>query len=1108
VRLDIVSSVVEFRILGPLEVVNGGQVLRLAGARPPAILAILLLHANRPVTVEQLAGAWPNPPAALGSNVRTHIAALRRAFASAGEPTSRLTTVPAGYQIEARPGELDLISFESLVEEGEKTLAEGDHVTAEDRFGRALRLWRGAALEGLAGGPLLDAEVARLAERRLRTVERWADAAFAIGEYQRVADELAQLVRSEPLREQLWARLMLALYRSGRQADALAAYQRLYKLLDKDLGVQPSQALQELHRRILGADPMLENAPRQAAAAVAAPVPVRQLPPDIAHFTGRDTELAWLENVRHDLLEGRPTAVVISAIAGTAGVGKTALAVHWAHKIAKDFPDGQLYVNLRGYDPAEPLSPLPVLDGFLRELGVDPRSIPPSLEERSALFRSTLAGRRMLVLLDNARSADQVRPLLPGTAGCLVLVTSRDDMAGLVARNGAHRLALDRLPVPAAVELLRRVIGTEVVDAEPAAAAELARRCAGLPLALRVAATLAARRAGSPLAAVSVELEDPAQRLEALGLPQDPASAIREVISWSYRQLPDVAARLFRLLGLHPGPDIGIQSAAKLADTGPRRARRLLEQLSDAHLIEPTTTGRYHMHDLLRAYARERAVAEETEPDRHAAAERLYGHYLRAVDAAAKLLYPQMLRLPAADSSTTTDMAVEGEQTDSGVAFTDAAEAINWLDSERSNLVAAATSAASGGPRAAAWRLADALRGYFFLRMFAWDWLTVARAGLVAAQTDGDRQGQAALHLSLATYYWAQSRPQETIDHCALAHELAHAAGWVDGQAAALGTLASAHRLEGRLKLAAEYLNRTVVLQERTGRAGGRAASHLNLGTVCMELGRLADALHHDEQALVLYRKIGSYSGESNALACVGELHHLLGRSADALNELRLALSLLQEIGDRNNEAETLRCLAAVYRDTGQLATALDTAQRAAARARNTGHRRLEADVLNTLGTILRRLGHLPRSIERHDEALLLASDAASPYSETESLLGLASAYRGVDRYDEALSYADKALGMARSGGFRALEGQALTELSAIHYATGELKETREYGRRALAVHQETGHRLGEARTLLLLGHSADHVEESTVQLRDAHALFAAIGVPEAEEEGVLLRPA
>ncbi|HEY3872595.1 MAG TPA: BTAD domain-containing putative transcriptional regulator, partial [Actinocrinis sp.] len=610
---------------------------------------------------------------------------------------------------------------------------------------------------------------------------------------------------------------MLALARAGRQAEALEAYQRARRTLVDELGIEPGPQLRRLQERVLAGDEELaapagegrETASAVAAAAPAAPVP-RQLPAAVRHFTGRQAELDALTR-----LAGEPGpadaaggAVVISAIRGTAGVGKTALAVHWARAAADRFPDGQLYVDLRGYDAELPLPATVALAGFLRALGVPGPEIGPDEQQRAAQYRSLLAGRRMLVLLDNAHDAEQVRPLLPGADGCVALVTSRDSLAGLVVRDGAVRLDLDTLPPTEAVALLQTLIGPRA-DAAPEAARTLAGQCCGLPLALRIAAELAVTRPDDALDALVGELADRGRRLDLLDAGGDPRAAVRPVLSWSYRHLEPGAARAFRLAGLHPGPDLERHAAAALDGTDAQQADRLLGRLAQAHLIQADGgAARYTMHDLLRAYARELAAAEPDELQPRAALTRLFDLYLHAAVAAMAVLYPaEADRLPHA----------EPPPAGTAVPMPDEAAARAWLEVELPNLVAAVRHAAGHGWPTHATRLALTLFRHLDISGRLPEAAYIHEYARRAADETGDAQAQAAASSNLGVLEWRRGRYKAAADHFLQALASSRASGDRDGQIRALGNLGLADLLGERYQQAAERLDRALALFRERG---------------------------------------------------------------------------------------------------------------------------------------------------------------------------------------------------------------------------------------------------------------------------------------------------
>jgi tetratricopeptide (TPR) repeat protein len=654
----------------------------------------------------------------------------------------------------------------------------------------------------------------------------------------------------------------------------------------------------------------------------------RQLPVAVACFTGRHAELAALTGLLASHPEVRPLAVVISAIGGTAGVGKTALAVQWAHQAAGRFPDGQLYVNLRGYDPGEPVAAADALAGFLRALGVPGQEIPHAVEDRARLYRSRLAGRQMLIVADNARDEEQVRPLLPASLGSLVLVTSRSQLGGLAAAEGARLISLDVLTHGEAVQLLAARLGTARAAAEPAAVDQIAGLCACLPLALAVAAARAAARPGFALAALAAELADAADRLDALDA-GDPGSSVRAVFSWSYRQLTPDAARIFRLLGIHPGPDISIPAAASLAGTTEADARRLLRELARAHMIAEHVPGRYAFHDLLRAYAAEQAHAHDNQNDRDAAVGRVLDHYLHTAARAALLLNPakELVALPPPRPG-----AAAGQPADYS-------QALAWFEAEHQVLLAAVTHAAGSGFDSHAWQLPWALGAFLQPRGHWHEWAATQRIALAAAARLGDTAAQ------------AQS-----------------------GRLLALACTDLGDHDQARGHYAS-----SLTLYQQLGNRLGEAKIHQNLAFLAQRQGCYADALSHAEQALRLYQAIGDKPGEAEALNNVGWCHGLLGDYQQARAFCRQALTLCAEAGNRWLEGYAWDSLGYAEQHAGNLAEAAACYQRALSLHRESGDRFLEAETLTGLGDTHHAAGQLAQAQEAWQQALAILDDLQHP---------------------------------------------------------------------------------------------------------------------------------
>jgi DNA-binding SARP family transcriptional activator/tetratricopeptide (TPR) repeat protein len=1050
-----------------MQVWHGDGWLSIRAAQPRVVLAVLLAHAGQVVSAGRLVDElWgDHPPRTALNTIQGYVGRLRKLLGE--EPGTRLLTRDRGYLLEVADGALDSHVFDRLVEAGQRGVAAGDLAAAVDDLVEALALWRGPALHDVPASPVVTAEVHRLEQRRLTALEARLGAELALGRHLETVDELQRLVTEYPLREQLRCHLMLAMYRCGRRAEALDVYRAGRAVLVAELGMEPGPELRELERAILADDRTLAGATPAAAR-----VRPAQVPAGVSGFTGRQDLLRRLDT----LLPSRGPAVGIVTIAGTPGVGKTALAVHWAHRVRDRFGDGQLYVDLRGYAAGEPVRPIDALARFLHALGVPADQVPTDVDEAAALYRSVLADRRMLVLLDNAHHPDQVRPLLPGAAGCLVLVTSRDALTGLVARDGARGLRLDVLAPAEARTLLTYLLGADRVHAQHDAVDELAALCAHLPLALRITAA----NLGAHTVAEYNDLLRAGNRLAALQVDGDEQAAVRAAFDLSYAALPDDARRLFRLLGLVPGTDVTIEAAAALSGFDRGTVEALLTRLAAAHLVDARPGHRYGCHDLLRLYADERGAQEDGQADRDEAVRRLYDWYLRTVDAAATLLYPQMRRLtlPPADL-----VGIPGST------FADNAQALAWLDAERHNLVAAVRHR----PLPVVGLLADALRGYFWLRMYTVDWLAVAGAGLAAAEENGDLTAQTGALLSLADANFRQGHYQQAIDFTARALDTARETGWAEGEAAALNNLGNLHTVSGRLREAVVFYRTALALNQRIGRLPSQIGNLANLGTAYQHLGDLRAALGRHTDALAISRKIGSSHTEAVNLASLGMVLHDLGRLVEAVDHLRPALTMHRAVGDRGSEIETGNELAAVLRDVGDHPAALEHAQAALTLARDLEERRAEVDALNTLGSIHLLLGRLGTAVDFYRQAVGLARETAWRFGETRALIGLARSRR-----DGAA--ARQAVDLAAKVGYRVLEGQARTALAAILLEQGEFGEAAALADQALAAHRETGHRLGEAEAMLVLGGVADRTgdpDRALARRRKAATLLADLGAAE-----------
>ena len=894
-----------FRILGPVEAqADGGEPVVLP-PKPRALLAVLLVHAGRPVSRDRLMAAlWSEsaPPSA-PRVIRTYVSALRRSLRlpqHAGLP--RLTPVGDAYRLEVAPAEVDMLVFDDLAERGRRALDDGDATTAARLLDQALVLWRGPPASDVTVDGDTGAVLAGLAERRLLAEEDRADAELILGRDAALVARLRLLVAAHPFRERPWGQLMTALYRTGQRAAALACYRQLRAHLVAELGIEPGPELAELHQQMLAGDSLPARQP--AAMVSEAQVMPRQLPPDVSYFTGRDAELGQLDALLGTTGAGTPAPVVITAINGTPGVGKTALAVHWAHRMASGFPDGQLYASLRGHAAAGPADPLAVLARFLRELGVAAQRIPSDLDEAAATYRSLLEGKRILIVLDNAASSGQVRPLLPGAPDCAVIVTSRSRLPGLGARDGAVQITLAPFLPDEAATLLRQILGARRADAEPPAVAAIAAECAFLPLALRIAAERAIARPRQPLAALAAQLTAARDRLDVLIAEDDPATSVRTVFSWSYQALPAATARMFRLLGVHPGPDIAIPAAAALAATGTAEAQQLLEALAAAHLLEEAAAGRYRFHDLLRAYAAERAAIDDSSADCAAALRRVLTWYLHTADAAGQLLDPGRRHVPF-------DPPPPGCQP---LPLASYGQALAWCDGERATLLACVRSAAQTGHDHIAWQLPVALFNYFDLRKPTAESIACARIALRAARRCGNRFGEAWVLAYLGCAYSGQWF-SDAVDCWQQSLRIRRDIGDRLGEAAVLTNLGAAYVALDRYHESLGYFRQALAIAREIHNRHGETIALINLGEVYLKLGRSGDAIPVLQQALDLARATDHFFFEGIVLHTLGESYRATGEHGTSADCLRRALTVRQHIGDRHGQAQTLRAIGDLQHD-------------------------------------------------------------------------------------------------------------------------------------------------------------------------------------------------
>jgi DNA-binding SARP family transcriptional activator len=916
---------VQFRVLGPVEIhADDGRVLSLGRRHERLLLGILLLESGRTVSADRICDLlWSHGDAPSGArrSVQTYVARIRAVLNDGGARGAgvALSSRPGGYTMTVPRDAVDAHRFRNLLDEAQAT---ADPREREGLLNTALALWRGPALDERADDGLRQRLCGDLDELRLQAVEALAETRMELGRNDDLIAELARLVAEHSVRERLVELYMLALHRAGRRVDALDVYERTRSRLADELGLDPGHNLRRTHEAILRDDAGLAARPAGPTRRAGMGVVPAQLPADLSRFAGRTDHLHRLDLLVPDADRGAAaSAVVISAIAGTAGVGKTALAVHWAHGVRHRFPDGQLYVNLRGFDPAAaPIPPAQVVRSFLDALQIPARRIPAGFDAQVGLYRGLLAGKKVLVVLDNARDCDQVRPLLPEAPGCLVLVTSRDRLTGLVVVDGAHPLTLDLLSLDEGRQLLATRLGGDRLAAEPAAADELIELCARLPLALAIAAARAAIEPELPLAAVAAQLRSARGALDAF-IGDDSATDIRAVFACSYDTLSPAAARLFRLLSVHPRSEISVPAAASVAGVPPGQVAQLLAELTKAHLLNEPAPGRYTVHDLLHAYAVEQSGARDSGDERRAALHRLLDHDLHTAHAADRLLQPhrQSVTLTAPQPGVTLE--------DIG----DATRAMDWLTTECPMLVTAVHRAAESGFDTHAVRLAAALV-VFLDRQGRWgDWCATQQAALQSARRLGDLPAQAVAHGHLGRAYLRQGRQDEAQAeaHFRGALELYRALGDQTGQAHAHLDLAEMFYWRSRYRGSLEHAMQALDLYRATGHRVGQAAALNGIGYYHALLGEHEQALTYCQPALTLNQELGNRRGEAATWDSLGYAHHHLGDHGEAVTCYCRAIELYRLTGDRYNEADTLTHLADTRHATGDTRAARETWDRA-----------------------------------------------------------------------------------------------------------------------------------------------------------------------------------
>jgi DNA-binding SARP family transcriptional activator/tetratricopeptide (TPR) repeat protein len=987
-------------LLGQLEARRGDRPVALPRGRSGVLLAALALSAGRAVSLEALQDhVWGERlPQSAKASLHSHVLRLRRILGA-----EAIRTAHSGYLLDVVPDQVDVLRFRRLAAEAAGLQ---DAVKSRDMLAAALSLWRGEPLEGVYSDTLHRDVATPLVEERLTVIQRRIELDLSHGRHGDLVAELRELTGRWPMRETLWEQLMTALSAAGRKADALDAYHEVRGLLSEQLGVDPSGELQDLYHRILteappGTGPARlagdggEPAPgppadgtpakpgqdAQAAVCTAGGWRARNdLPGDTADFTGRDRELSALLSA----LSGRDEAartVLVSAVDGMAGVGKTALAVHAARLLADRYPDGQLFIDLHGHTPGrDATDPADALDSLLRAIGVPGESIPRTLDSRAGLWRAELAGRRVLVLLDNAATAAQVRPLIPGAAGCLVLITSRRRLTTL---DGARTLSLDVLPPGDALDLFAAVAGPGRAAAEPGAAHEVLRLCGYLPLAIRISAARLAARSAWTVGYLAERLSDQGERLAELSTADRSVAAAFAV---SYQQLAACGRRLFRRLGLHAGPDFDAYLAAAIGAVTLAEARRGLDDLVDAHLLQEPAPGRYRFHDLLRDHARAAALECDPGAARSEAIGRALDYHLHMAHEADSLLQPgRIVHVPELAHPPASTPLLAGR-----------ADALSWCDREYANLMSAISYASAHSWHGHAWMLPRSMWFYFYTRRHMQDWIDSHRLALTAASRLHDDAARAQTLQRLGIAYWHAGHHAEAADCQRQALGLFRSAGDRAGEAAVLSILGQVHLFAGRYPQGLGLLCAATDIYDEVDDGRGRAVTAYHVAGVYWRLGRYSEARDRYREALAAFRLLGDGRYEGASLGGLGVVYEYLGQTMKALGHQQRALRLWLEAGDRVGEAGALNDLGNVYRQLGRPAEARDHHHQALSLLRQAGDSYSQAQVLNDLG-VTSAVVRAGQAAVHHGAALVLATDTGNPYEQARAHLGSARALYRAD---------------------------------------------------------------------------------------------------------------
>lgn len=1001
---------IAFQVLGPVQVRTATGPIMLRG-KHRSLLAVLLLNGNHVVSVDRLADAlWDLPlPGNAAGRVRTLVSEIRRRCEPLGD---LIVTQSPGYLLQYERGRLDLDRFVDTVQLAQEAAAAGQPQTALARYDQALAMWSGAPLGG-ARGPFAEAHVARLEELRVQAQEGRVEAMLALGRHAELIADLGRLVSEQPLRERAHALLITALYRDGQRGKALGVYRDLRLRLVAELGLEPTTQLQLLHQQVLAGDAVLDGpAPLPPLAEPqASPLAEPDLPPEpAAHvvprqlqnttslFVGRQAQLRRLDAV---LERSRPLVVV----SGPAGAGKTTLALRWAHTAAGQFPDGQIFLDMRGFDHGHVMTPLEAVPLLLQALGCRRGEVPPTLAGQVALYRTMVADRRILLVLDDVAHARQIHDLLPGGPHCMTLITSRSRMSGLKAMAGAVRITCDVLDPDSSADLLSRAVGAERVSAEPDAVARLAGLCDHLPLALCLAAAHIDEDTADGAIGRFVDRMTAGGRLVQLRLDGDENSAVRAALDASYRALPVSAQTVFRSIGLMPSTGRAVAAVAAALAMGRADLEEALGAAARVHLLKRAGPARIAWHDLVHEYAVERLLEQESAEAREAATIRLFEHYLHSAVAAARRCGFAAARPPS---------AVVGERPETA-RFATQADAVAWFDATWGEMAAAIKYAAAHGPRRYAWLLVDALRDFMLHRRPLSDLARMTEIGLSVADAEDDLVARAAMRATAGRAAWRASDLPRALAEFGSAGRLAHEAAWLSGQAQAEQGIGIVLKQTGEPERALGHYRRAAGIHQDDGDKSGVAASLSDLASAYIVLARLPEAQEALHTALPLTEDTDLHL-RSVILVHLGEVHRLRGDLGDAQAMLNEALDVAASAGSPYARATALEALGRLHADRGDRSAAKTALTEALTLACQVEHRVCEAAVLIGLADLAIAADDLDAAGQQIDAATLIADRIGVTEVQTAALRGEAALRLAQDRPRAAVARARSAASLAAAG--------------------------------------------------------------------------------------------